>query len=297
MQLDERSGLLVWWALLTVTLSLLAPASSVLLTVPVRFLFWSLHVAGALGALVLATAMVLRVPRLRSAPAWLRVVVGALLGSMLFAPFALWIEGLFPESGLPDDDEGWMWALEQSGLLGELIVEWFELLPEFTMVWVLVNLSLPALGAAPFGRQIAQGSSLVTAAGAEDAEPAEAAVTGNEPATVAPTIDAPIVAQLPEKLGSDLICLRAELNYVHVRTTAGEAMVLSSLAKALDGLDAHGLQIHRSWWVADAHVRRLRRTSKGYRCELSDGTAAPVSRRKQREAIERFGRDAVYNPP
>ena len=70
------------------------------------------------------------------------------------------------------------------------------------------------------------------------------------------------------------------LHYLRLRTTAGEALVLYPFGKAVADLTEAGvgLQIHRSHWVATAHVGRVVRRGQGALCTLSTGLTLPVSR-------------------
>ncbi len=77
----------------------------------------------------------------------------------------------------------------------------------------------------------------------------------------------------------DIISLSMQDDYVEVTTTTGSHLVLMRLVdamKELDGLD--GLRIHRSHWVALAHIQSLR--TKGHRSwlTLSDGRELSVSK-------------------
>ncbi|MEM9303674.1 MAG: LytTR family DNA-binding domain-containing protein [Pseudomonadota bacterium] len=279
MVLNERTTLLAWWLGLAAVLTELAPASSAALTLLPRFAFWGVHVGLALLLLTGVTLLLNRLPGVQALAGPVRVVLAALVASLFFAPVAVLLEGLFPGAEVVEDDPAWLMALESSGLWGSLLVEWLELVPEFVLIWLLVNLTVPAFGGS--GRAVA----------------APPAPPGESPEVEPELPPAAIFALVPERLGTDLISLQAELNYVHVRTTLGEVMVLSSLTRAMNGLGDRGIQVHRSWWVADRHVRRVRRGSKGYLCELHDGTVVPVSRRRQRVVVERFGRDTRYDAP
>jgi DNA-binding LytR/AlgR family response regulator len=76
------------------------------------------------------------------------------------------------------------------------------------------------------------------------------------------------------------VALSAELHYLRLRTAAGEVLILYPFGKAVAELGEHGLglQIHRSHWVAAAHVRRVDRRGQGALCTLSTGLTLPVSR-------------------
>lgn len=98
--------------------------------------------------------------------------------------------------------------------------------------------------------------------------------------------------RLPPALGNDLIAARSELQYVRIYTTRGDALVLGAL-KDIAEQRPEGQLVHRSWWVADSHVRTLRR--RGTRCmlTLSNGLEVPVSRRRQQALINQFGSSAT----
>lgn len=85
--------------------------------------------------------------------------------------------------------------------------------------------------------------------------------------------------RLPVELGKDLISLQAQDHYVRAETARGSEMVLIRLADAereLQGLP--GLRVHRSWWVADAHLDHIERRDGKPFLVLSNGKAIPVSR-------------------
>ena len=99
-----------------------------------------------------------------------------------------------------------------------------------------------------------------------------------EPATVVPVTL--LNDRLPKSFGrpADIISLSMQDHYVEITCTTGVDLQLMRLGDAiaeLDGLD--GLRIHRSHWVARAHLVDLRKD--GHRCwaELSDGRELPVS--------------------
>lgn len=102
-------------------------------------------------------------------------------------------------------------------------------------------------------------------------EPA-AAATENAP-------DSPFLDRLPPHLRGDLIALEAQDHYLKVHTGSGSTLVLSRLSDAiaqLRGVD--GLQVHRSWWVADSAVIGVQREGATLALQLRNGIKAPVSR-------------------
>ncbi|MEO1083216.1 MAG: LytTR family DNA-binding domain-containing protein [Acidobacteriota bacterium] len=309
--------------------TVVAPAASAGFNLPGRFLYWTLHTFGALAALAVAQSALGRSTRWRRRP-WLATLIAGVLGAWLFAPFALGLEqilGLVPE---PDGDPLDAWALRW-GLAGALTVEALELTAPVAATWVALNMPwllrldfTPSPGpAAPELRAQAIGGPGLSpdpdAVGAEPAAPKDATPSAPEPidepsrgpaAARAPRAatrgDAPrdepedgddgFIDLLPAALGRDVAALSSQLHYLEVHTTRGRTLVLYNLKDAVGELEPvlDGLQIHRSHWVADAHVRRLARRSGGWVCELTTGLELPVSRRRAPEAKRRWGAGATY---
>jgi hypothetical protein len=119
-----------------------------------------------------------------------------------------------------------------------------------------------------------------------------------EPEIVLPEVaDVPDVAEvagsclqrLPPALGTELIAVRSELQYVRVYTTRGDALVLGALKDIAEQREADGQLVHRSWWVSTRHVRTLRRRGTRYMLTMTNGLEIPVSRRRQQALISQFG--------
>lgn len=86
--------------------------------------------------------------------------------------------------------------------------------------------------------------------------------------------------RLPASLrGGELWALQAEDHYVRVHTSRGEALLRLRMADALRELHgAEGAKTHRSWWVARAAVREVRRSDGRIALILPNGREAAVSR-------------------
>lgn len=86
----------------------------------------------------------------------------------------------------------------------------------------------------------------------------------------------------PELLGAapdEVLCLQMEDHYVRVHTAAGSRLVLATLAQAMAALKgAPGLQVHRSWWVAEKAVAGAEAEGRNIRLRLVSGLTAPVAR-------------------
>ena len=85
--------------------------------------------------------------------------------------------------------------------------------------------------------------------------------------------------RLPSHLGRDLVYLRMADHYVEAFTAAGSTLVLMRFADAVAELEGTGgLRVHRSYWVAKAHVTRATRRNGRTVLHLTGGHEAPVSR-------------------
>ena len=85
--------------------------------------------------------------------------------------------------------------------------------------------------------------------------------------------------RLPHGIGRDLVCLRMADHYVEAFTTEGSDLVLMRFADAIAELEgADGLRVHRSYWVARAHVTGAERNKGRPTLLLTGGRKVPVSR-------------------
>jgi hypothetical protein len=76
-----------------------------------------------------------------------------------------------------------------------------------------------------------------------------------------------------------VLCLQMEDHYVRVHTAEGSRLVLATLQQSVSLLgDRKGLQVHRSWWVANAAVTEVLSEGRNVRLRLSNGLIAPVAR-------------------
>lgn len=258
---------------------------------------WAVHIGVGLALAIVATHATARWSVLRAAPAWSRLLVGGLLGSLAFAPLALGFERLFPmpAEGPPDDvlDH---WEAAGGGLA--LAAEWLQLAPSYLISWALLNLVplAPTVirepAAAPAG-----GTSIPPVVEEVDAVDVVDARIGDAAVTPAPDPAAsPFFERLPAAIGRDLVRIDADLHYLQVRTTLGRATVLGSLAEVEAALPEAGLRVHRSHWIAFAHLRRVSKSAKGWACELRGGERVPISRRRLAEVRERLGSGFVIDP-
>ncbi|WP_116090754.1 LytTR family DNA-binding domain-containing protein [Sphingomonas crusticola] len=85
-------------------------------------------------------------------------------------------------------------------------------------------------------------------------------------------------ARLPERLLDLVLCLQMEDHHVRAYTSAGSQLYFASMRDAVNQLGARGLQVHRSWWVAQAAVRGAAGDSRSLQLKLSNGIEVPVAR-------------------
>jgi hypothetical protein len=89
-------------------------------------------------------------------------------------------------------------------------------------------------------------------------------------------------APSPDLLGTtpaEVLCLQMEDHYVRVHTRAGSRLVLATLAQAMEAMGrTRGLQVHRSWWVAEKAVGGAEADGRNLKLRLINGLKAPVAR-------------------
>lgn len=99
-------------------------------------------------------------------------------------------------------------------------------------------------------------------------------------AAAAPAVAVTLPVRLPEKLrGGVILALQGEDHYVRVHTDKGSDLILMRLTDAVREMGATpGARTHRSWWVARAAVKTIRRDDGRAVVVLSGDIEVPVSR-------------------
>lgn len=263
-------------------------------------LFWLLHVGIGLAFCCAATHW-LNASRWLTGRPWLLIGLAGLLAAVCFAPVALALEASFARFGIGLDD---LDAVDSAALPQALLSELESLAPSFCVSWLLlmsvyrqVNSERrpPGSQADPSPQGAQTSADAPAPMGAEVA--VETVANPAKPMSVADphqgrgetSMPSGLAALIPPALGSELWHIAADLNYLHVRTSKGQAMVLYALARAADELGRSGLLVHRSHWVAISAVRRVHRRRQGLIIELLDGSEVPVARRRQAQVRSLFG--------
>ena len=81
----------------------------------------------------------------------------------------------------------------------------------------------------------------------------------------------------PRGLGTDLIYIKSEDHYLEVHTTVGSSLIKMRFSDAVAELGDRGVQVHRSYWVANGHVTRSVRNGKRTLLRLTGDHKVPVS--------------------
>lgn len=260
---------------------LMKPEASLGLSFLERLVFWSAHVG--LGLTGIAIVSRLARPRwLSQLPLYVSLLLLGLAGAALLAPAYVALEHLLPAGGEEIADSA-LDRFARLGILQEMLVEFLEVLPVFLTAWFAVNLPLVLTLTDP-GGHAPKGPP-----GSGDGRPASADDrTGDRPPDECAR--AAFIARLPRAIGKDVIAISSDMHYLHIYTTRGKCMILGALRDAAEALGDDGMLVHRSHWVAHAHVARLGRKGGNWYCEMSNGTRIPVSRRNRNAVADWYGR-------
>ena len=285
----------VWWIAVSCVLALLLMRtdSDVALGLPpvAAFLVWFVQVALGLGVAIAATWWLGGFRSVAARPPLFQLLVGGLIGSLVFAPLSLGLEAVFPSPG-EDSAEGWLDALEQSGGVFALVAEWLQLAPAYLASWAILN--VPPTFAAVGARDTVADPPPASAVSEPEPQPEP------QPEATSGTLSAlsnPLLARIPAAIGTDLVFARSDLHYLQLRTTLGSTTLLGTIAEIEAEMGDRGLRVHRSFWVALGHVRRVRRSASGWYCLMSDQTKVPISRRRLSVVKDTLGVDFVRDSP
>lgn len=277
---------------------------------PVGILFWSLTTVGVWFLLYLGAALSGVLLRPWNPPLWLILLSGAVIGSfparylMYYSVETLsgfLLDGREPQP-VPAVTLSWEF-------LGYYLRAWFGVFA----LWTAVGLFFDRwFGFPRFGRNEARGEcererkdGAVSASGTPTAgHPAAVpnapplspeAVGGATPDAEpdpAPQIAGGLAERLPEKLGGNILALKAEDHYVRVYTDRGSDLVLYRLSDAITELAAlDGVRVHRSYWVRKSSVRGVQRHGRGLLLTLSNDLEVPVS-----QTYKELAREAGLTP-
>ena len=84
------------------------------------------------------------------------------------------------------------------------------------------------------------------------------------------------IHRLPAEVGHDIIYLKMSDHYLEVVTSEGRCTILMRFADAVHDLGSSGIRVHRSYWIALAHVEGWERSGQRTLLRLTGGHLIPV---------------------
>lgn len=88
-----------------------------------------------------------------------------------------------------------------------------------------------------------------------------------------------LMNKLPLKLRGKLLCIKSEDHYLKIYTDKGQHLLLMRLKDAILQLQAFpGLQVHRSWWVAESAILESIKEGGSNFFVLENDVRVPISR-------------------
>lgn len=276
---------------LVVLFTLIKPEASNGLGLFARATFWALHVGLGLVALWFASRWLASRNGLPKGT-FVSVLLTGCAAAMIAAPIYVALDLLFAQHVQDLDPDPPI-----TNPLLATIQEFFDLVPFFLATWVLIN--LPILFRWPDAPVVTSENSFAennTIEKSDKLTSIQKEVQQKNP--VIPQADqkqnkSAILNSLPGIVGKDIIAISSDLHYLNIWTQDGRATVLGNLKDAVNELGDAGMQIHRSHWVANAHVRRVVGSTSKAACILSNDLKVPVSRRRFKEVREFYGKGVV----
>lgn len=225
----------------------------------------------------LFTAPVARAFRSRNLPLWLALAVGQVFASIAVIPAV----------------QIWQCAVNDMLPMGAVMPKipltldsLAEVVPTTVCYWILLNqafvdfLKFPRFGYETTRREAAVPepsadgfrAEMDAAAQFDDAIPEDVEAILEASPVASPAF---FERMRPERRG-ELLAIRAEGHYLRIYTDKGEELITYRLSDALAEIPpADGMQVHRSWWVADRSLTAHRQSDS---VKLVNGLEVPVSR-------------------
>ena len=244
-----------------------------------RLLFWTVHIGLGLASIVLASKL-LRPALGRAMPLTVAILITGIAGAAMLAPVYLLLEQFAP-AGVVEEPDSWLDLFAAQGPLKSVVAEFLEVTPVFLAAWFAVNLPLllarPVVKARPPDTPAGPGGG--RAASGQTDTPPQLHDRHRER----------FFELIPRALGQDIIAVSSDMHYLHVHTTLGKCMVLGTIRNVASLLEDAGLLVHRSHWVAHAHVQRIAKRGSVWECVMTNNLRIPVSRRNRAKVTEWYG--------
>ena len=267
-----RTSLLLTCGLLAGLFTVVKPEISAGLNGVMRFIFWVLHIGVGLGAILLASYL-LRGWSKTVLPVFWGVTLTGVNGAIISAPLYLALEALFPAVA----DDCWLDQWAGAGWWQAILVEFVEVLPVLMLSWYAVNIPLffnkPRLlnGDVP------------------PEDPDDPTIAETEKAEQRRQVIHYLYSRLPKVIGCDVVAISSDLHYLNVHTRLGKALILGSLKHYVAAFAEQGMLVHRSHWVAKAHVEKVHIAGDTAICLMDTGLQVPISRSKRKAVKDYFG--------
>ena len=200
-------------------------------------LFWSGRVLGAGASLVAAEWFVRRYCANRwNAPAWLKpAVLSMVIAAVPMTLVEVSLETAVPQTAAYDDSALRAWS-PLVAALSEYLTILSVVLPLNVLLWAIIDHR-----SEPLSQALEHGA--------------------REPAFLKKTNGIAL---------ADVIALAAEEHYVRVMTADRSELVYGRLSDAIAEMpESAGMQVHRSWWVAEGGHLTSQRGERRYRLQLS----------------------------
>jgi hypothetical protein len=258
-ELSYRAYVTLGILLLALLYAALGPSASDGLGPGSRLAFWIVHGFSLLACLLIAQGVLLRLWPALADRSIVMVTAGAVLGSAIFALIAVPLERAF----FAPPYEPLIW---EAGGVAAAVTEFGHVIAPVLVSWLALHAPM-LLGLAFVDPRSRQGE-----AAAEPETPSAGAAT--QPG-------AGLLSKLPAKIGRDVVAVSSELHYVRVYTPRGSTLILHAMkAATADLAEIRGAWIHRSHWIALAHLHDIRSVDGQRYCVLSNGLELPISRRR-----------------
>lgn len=213
-----------------------------------HLIIWQLQAFIPITLLIIAHISCLKFNLFNSLKPWQQLLISGIVGSLLFAPFALLIDIYIVGESIPDN------------LIYEFADEASAVIPPVTIFWLLIN--LPWLNGLEYQKR-------------EE-------TTEKENNKVQNNLEQPLpefLSMTPIKDINDIVYLSAQLHYLEVSTTNDKYLILYSLAKAIDEIPCHlGIQTHRSHWAAIRYIKSINKIGRQGELLMKSGVKIPISR-------------------
>lgn len=285
-EIDPRRSwvgyLVAAWIGLSLGITLLEPSVSAHLSPLQRLVFWFGQVGVALLILESVQLGLGRTPIARRMAPLLLVILGGIVGAILFSSLSiLLLEGLL--AGLEPED------VAEEFSMTSLLAEFRNSAGQVVVFWVLLN--------APRLLMIVRDQEdLSEEMGADRQEAIQSPCSTKADAERSAAL-VELVSRLPRRLGTDIVAMTAELHYLRVYTSHGNALILMSFGRAVEALQVvPGMAVHRSHWVALSHVAAMESDGDKVVCRMDTGITVPVSRNNRaamRQALSERNQSAA----